>query len=326
MINFVIERKVTAIILKRTSFDFRLLVFKFDKNSYPFFRLPGGSVENNESFEEAVYREIKEEVGINESELVYFRKVGYLEYYKPLIHKKVKMQNFLFFYNGISNINNFEYVIKSDGKDSGIKLKYQWVSCKEIYKIDPELSQLMNPYNLPELFLKSEKFGLRKSELKLQKTEENWKRIYEFEEIQIREKLEERVKVYHIGSTAVNDFIAKPIIDILVEFEIEQDVEKIIDSLKEIGYVYYGEHGINGRLYFTKGTNDVKYFHLHAFKKSAKEIDNHLKVIDVLEKNNVFKNKYYNYKKKNYELSRTDYTKNKSSIIAEIINLSNQSI
>jgi 8-oxo-dGTP diphosphatase len=103
--------------------------------------LPGGGVEENESILGAVYREISEESGIIREDLVFMRKVGELKYYKPIIHKKVHMHNFLFLYQG-ECLEDFQFVVKSNDKDNGFIWNYGWVSSNKLVEIDPELNQV----------------------------------------------------------------------------------------------------------------------------------------------------------------------------------------
>lgn len=58
--------------------------------------------------------------------------------------------------------------------------------------------------------------------------------------------------IEHFGSTSVPGITAKPIIDILVGVENEQQSDDIIPRLTAIGYEDLGEAGIPGRLYLRK--------------------------------------------------------------------------
>ncbi|WP_341876281.1 GrpB family protein [Defluviitalea saccharophila] len=93
---------------------------------------------------------------------------------------------------------------------------------------------------------------------------------------------EELIDIYHIGSTAVENLRAKPIIDIM---PVVRDITKIDAYNKEfeaLGYEPKGELGITGRRFFRKGS-EVRTHHIHIFEKSnSKEIRRHLAVRDYL--------------------------------------------
>lgn len=61
----------------------------------------------------------------------------------------------------------------------------------------------------------------------------------------------EKAKIRHIGSTSVPGMIAKPILDIMIEVNKIDDIIKLIPSLDEIGYRFFGECGRPGRMFFT---------------------------------------------------------------------------
>ena len=60
------------------------------------------------------------------------------------------------------------------------------------------------------------------------------------------------ITVHHIGSTAIPDILAKPIVDLipvvrsLTQFDASQSL------LRELGYEWWGELGLLGRRYCTK--------------------------------------------------------------------------
>lgn len=71
------------------------------------------------------------------------------------------------------------------------------------------------------------------------------------------------ITVEHVGSTAVPDLAAKPIIDIMVVVPDPAKGEKAIAPLTALGYKYRGELGIPGRFYFSKGSPRAHHLHLY---------------------------------------------------------------
>lgn len=79
------------------------------------------------------------------------------------------------------------------------------------------------------------------------------------------------IEVHHIGSTAIPNIHAKPIVDVLT---IVKDI-KLVDSLNHqfeaLGYVCMGEYGIPGRRYYWK--SKIKRTHnIHLFEQGSPEI------------------------------------------------------
>lgn len=95
----------------------------------------------------------------------------------------------------------------------------------------------------------------------------NKKWVKKFEEEKDKLKLifgTDIIKIYHIGSTAVEWLKAKPIIDIM---PVVRDITTIDNYNKEmgrLGYIPKGENGIPGRRYFQKG-GDNRTHHVHMY-------------------------------------------------------------
>ena len=88
--------------------------------------------------------------------------------------------------------------------------------------------------------------------------------------------------VFHIGSTAVKNLAAKPIIDILVVVRHLFLVDSKKASFEKLGYEYLGEFGIKGRRYLRKGGNERTH-QIHIFKyDNLDEIIRHIAFRDYL--------------------------------------------
>lgn len=91
------------------------------------------------------------------------------------------------------------------------------------------------------------------------------------------------IDIHHIGSTAIEGIVAKPIIDILIVVESIDAVDTDTQRLVEIGYEAMGEFGIPGRRFFRKHDADrVRTHHLHAFRSGSPEIMRHVAFRDHL--------------------------------------------
>ena len=105
---------------------------------------------------------------------------------------------------------------------------------------------------------------------------DNWPSLFEMEKKLIISSLPlETIWIHHIGSTAVNGLAAKPIIDILLEVEGIEFLDRFNEVFESIGYECKGEFGILGRRYFQKG-GDSRSHQIHAFKKNSDNAIRHL--------------------------------------------------
>lgn len=97
--------------------------------------------------------------------------------------------------------------------------------------------------------------------------QERWVEWYKEEEVILSNFLPqvEKMKIHHIGSTAINGIWAKPIIDILVEIPTAFSMNTIKEALVANGYTCMSQ--AENRMSFNKGyTNEgfaEKVFHIH---------------------------------------------------------------
>lgn len=88
------------------------------------------------------------------------------------------------------------------------------------------------------------------------------------------------VQIEHIGSTSVVGLAAKPIIDIMIIVENETDALRSITPIVRLGCICFGEHGVEGRVYFRDEKPSTR--HLHLYVQDNPEIERHLNFRDYL--------------------------------------------
>jgi len=128
-----------------------------------------------------------------------------------------------------------------------------------------------------------------------------------------------KVRISHIGSTAIKNIWAKPIIDILVEIPLENDIRKMKELIVQNGYTCMAETTQN--ISFNKGYTEngfaEKIFHLH-----LRYWGNHdeLYFRDYMNDNPMIAKEYETLKLslwKSYEHNRDGYTNAKHDFISE---------
>ncbi|MBQ3859942.1 MAG: GrpB family protein [Clostridia bacterium] len=114
--------------------------------------------------------------------------------------------------------------------------------------------------------------------------DERWEQDFE----QIRRELHAALgplalRIEHVGSTAVRELSAKPIIDIDVVIRDYSLFGEVTAALKEIGYQHEGDLGIAGREAFRyDGKEHLQKHHLYVCPENSAELKRHLALRDYL--------------------------------------------
>ncbi|MGD1716722.1 GrpB family protein [Dapis sp. BLCC M172] len=111
-----------------------------------------------------------------------------------------------------------------------------------------------------------------------------WREKFQIEAEKINHILGENIiTIHHIGSTAIPDIYAKPIIDILVEVKELIKVDERNYLMQSLGYQVMGEFGIIGRRYFWKNNQEgIRTHHVHIFEVNSKQVERHLTFRDYM--------------------------------------------
>ena len=111
-----------------------------------------------------------------------------------------------------------------------------------------------------------------------------WRDAFEAEARHVAAALGENVvAIHHIGSTAIPNIYAKPVIDLLVEVRDITEVDGQSSAMESLGYEVMGEYGIPGRRYFRKDNQEgIRTHHIHAFEASSPEVERHLAFRDYM--------------------------------------------
>ena len=87
------------------------------------------------------------------------------------------------------------------------------------------------------------------------------------------------IKLFHIGSTAVEGLYSKDCIDILGVVEDLSQVKSSVASLESLGFTHKGSYGIVGREYFSK---ELRKSHFHVFQEGNISIKKHLGFVEIM--------------------------------------------
>lgn len=117
--------------------------------------------------------------------------------------------------------------------------------------------------------------------LVLEPFQHRWQGDFESEKLKLLNVFKGlEIAFYHIGSTAIPECKAKPIIDILGVTSDITKVDPYSDAISVLGYEAMGEYGMKQRRYFRR-KNDHP-IHLHVFEDSDPEVERHLRFVAYL--------------------------------------------
>jgi len=164
--------------------------------------------------------------------------------------------------------------------------------------------------------------GLKRGTVKLSSDHIQWEKLFEIEKQLLTATLGDTIDIEHVGSTAIPNVPAKPIIDIMIGFSEERQAKKIFKTLNKMGYGDRGEQEVPGRHLFVKGPEDNRTHYLHVTKKNSGFWTEHILFRNYLRQHKDARDEYGKLKKqleKEYSDNREQYTKDKADFIKKII-------
>jgi GrpB-like predicted nucleotidyltransferase (UPF0157 family) len=150
-----------------------------------------------------------------------------------------------------------------------------------------------------------------------------WRNAFAAEAKHVATALGENVvAIHHIGSTAIPNIYAKPVIDLLVEVRDITEVDGQSSAMESLGYEVMGEYGIPGRRYFRKDNQEgIRTHHIHAFEAGSAEVERHLAFRDYMIAHPGDAQRYSELKRKlaeEYPQSMDGYMDGKDGFIKEM--------
>jgi GrpB-like predicted nucleotidyltransferase (UPF0157 family) len=151
-----------------------------------------------------------------------------------------------------------------------------------------------------------------------------WAILYENEKLRIQHGLRDLiVGIEHVGSTAVPNLGAEPIIDIMIAVPHLSDAEKCVEPLQIIGYEYVPEYRDLRSRFFHKGQYPKEqHYHLHIVEWTSDFWKEHLLFRDYLRTHAEAAKEYYKLKRKlaiKRGLDHDAYTSAKTPFVESVI-------
>jgi ADP-ribose pyrophosphatase YjhB (NUDIX family) len=112
-------------------------------------QIPGGGVDEGETLEEALWREIEEESGLTRLNLL--RYVGNYQTYWKDIDEDVT-RHFFLVEAPPETPDEWQYMVQGSGIDSGTVFSYTWRCVHGSLQLAGNLGHFLTPEDIPELF------------------------------------------------------------------------------------------------------------------------------------------------------------------------------
>ena len=131
------------------------------------------------------------------------------------------------------------------------------------------------------------------------------------------------VDAQHVGSTAVPDLPAKPILDIAAAVAGPDAVPPLIRRLTEAEYIYRSDGGDEGgHLFVRESSHEERTVHLHVVERDGVQWRNYLRFRDTLRENAAVREQYAKLKRelaKRFANDRKSYGDGKDDFIRGIL-------
>ena len=165
--------------------------------------------------------------------------------------------------------------------------------------------------------------GLKRGTVRLEPHAPAWVELYAKEERQIRNTIGALIEdVQHVGSTAVADLHAKPIIDIAIAVADLTVVQECVDPLVRLGYEYFGDRDNIGDHFFAKGPDDNRTHYIHMVRADSENWKHYLIFRDVLRQDSEMRQQYDALKRKlaqSHAGDRKSYTELKGIFVENVL-------
>jgi GrpB-like predicted nucleotidyltransferase (UPF0157 family) len=166
--------------------------------------------------------------------------------------------------------------------------------------------------------------GLKRHTVRVVEHDPNWSALFDAERDALQRALGElAADIQHVGSTAVPDLPAKPILDIAVAVRTLDVIPDMVERLTGIGYIYRGDGGDDGgHLFVREPEPDIRTVHVHVVETGNYQWKDYLAFRDMLREDADVRKRYADVKldlAKRFPDDRKSYTAAKDEFIREVL-------
>jgi GrpB-like predicted nucleotidyltransferase (UPF0157 family) len=151
-----------------------------------------------------------------------------------------------------------------------------------------------------------------------------WKNLFTIEKKILLALIPPKINshINHIGSTAVDGLVARPIIDIVIGIENPLDIFTIKDILVFNKYTFFTQYSNLENLVFYKIGNDGNEYIIHLTKYNGETYQKMMKMVKILSENVKVAKQYADYKTQliNAKSDLKTYNQEKQNFIRQNLN------
>ncbi len=305
--------------------DDRVFLAKFTKKFNQQWSNPGGKIEFGESPHDGARRELFEESHFQ---------IQTLEY---LQHGSFTVNDTHVVYIDFMADCPESYEVKLNAEFS----EWGFFAASDLHEMDIDararenilIAMRMRSKRRLAKMLREHELGLMRKGLSLQAHSPKWSQAYAKLSEELHRCLGNMGDLHwqHIGSTSIQGLLAKPVLDILMEYAGEVELKSVIAKLEQLGFTYkadaigkaFADQADENRHFFSFYGPDhaIDYVHLHLVPKDYPHARRMLAFREALQKSKSAVERYNALKLKLLMtgLSRRDYTLSKTALVNEIM-------
>jgi GrpB-like predicted nucleotidyltransferase (UPF0157 family) len=168
------------------------------------------------------------------------------------------------------------------------------------------------------------RLGLKRGDVRLVEHQQYWGSMFVAERDILSSVLcGTALRIEHVGSTAVADLEAKPILDIAIGVRTLEDQAGWPHILALYGYCHMGDRFGWGEHFYAKGPDSMRTVYLHVMPIKSVRWENYLMFRDILRTNADVRREYNDLKRKlalALPDDRNSYTDEKAAFITKALN------
>ncbi|MGB1248237.1 MAG: GrpB family protein [Chitinophagales bacterium] len=167
--------------------------------------------------------------------------------------------------------------------------------------------------------------GVKRGTVRIESHSTEWTQLFSIERQLIQAIFKEKaIAIEHIGSTAISNLPAKPLIDIAILVNEVDALSEEYKSLIEKGYVErVGRLEGKLKVFAKQSEENIVSHHIHVIQKDEKDWEAKIKFRDSLLNDSELVNEYAQLKislQEKYPNERLKYTEGKNEFIQKVIN------
>ncbi|WP_338730027.1 GrpB family protein [Haladaptatus sp. DJG-WS-42] len=165
--------------------------------------------------------------------------------------------------------------------------------------------------------------GLRRGTVSLHPHDPAWLEAFSIAARELRSIIGDEIdRIEHVGSTAIPDLPAKPILDVVVVVADLERAEALVPKIQSLGYEFKPDDPLAGRLFFVRGPEETRTHHLAVVEAGSESLTEYVAFRDALLAAPALVEEYADLKRalaKQYADDRETYAEKKSVFIQSVL-------